>query len=332
MAKMTREDLAKIHEKSVRSQYPLIRQVKPGKLTLCAECPRIHVDGTWKKIDTLKAIERSLDHSLKPNPGSLISTVEFTEPDFLRKPGIKRTETVLAIVKGRNEEISHDYQEEYEVPLDYEVTICELCKKKSPTYHQGALQIRNETELSKLRLKGFLHQASTKGVHLSNRIDRKNGTDYYISDHRAIGNIAKKLHKEFGGELKLNAQHFSEDKQAGKILYRTNALVVLPEYTKGCIIKKDEQYFLILGIGNKVKAENLMTGKLESFSFVRGDAEVLKQLSTQVTNTEPFEVLDPETYQPVEPVLSRYSPVDFENGEEVLVAKDKSYVFLVPPV
>ncbi len=315
----------------LRELHPLVRSIGPGRIILCVACERLKVQGTWKDVGLEKAIAHELQAMLTVADDATVDDVAFDVPEFERKPGIKKTAQLHLVVTGRQEEASEPYDEEYDADLAYEVTICEHCKHRDTMYYEGILQVRNEHAQVRDTIRAYLAQQERKGVHLAKETPvGQAGTDYYLSSHRAVGHLARKLHGEFGGELKVAAQHFSEDKQKGKILYRTNALLELPEYRKGEVIVRDGTHYYVLGISSTVKAENLATGAEESFAYVRGDAVRLPVLHARVASTHPLEILHPRTFEPLRARRSKFAPAELEAGGEVSVAVDGNELFLIP--
>lgn len=313
----------------LRELYPLVKQVKSAKLTLCASCNNVKLQRDWKTMPQEQAIHKALAPALQFSQEATISSVEFGEATVERKPGIKKTTSVLAVVTGHQNQ-GKDYEEEYDMPLSYEVTICPRCSKKGTAYYEGILQIRNQTPEVRKAISAYLKTYASRGVRLAKEVPVGHGSDYYISSQRAVNHLSRQLHQAFGGELKVSAQHFSYNHAAGKNLYRVNAYLEIPEYTKGDVIKRDDAYYYVLGVSNKVKAENLATGSQESFPYVKGGAVRLPIKRTQVSNVDPVEVLHPATFQSVVPTNSKYAPAELDIDDEVSVAVDGKYVFLIP--
>ncbi|MDD9954537.1 MAG: NMD3-related protein [Candidatus Woesearchaeota archaeon] len=297
------------------AEQPLVEKIKPGKLTGCCICKKIKLSGTWK--DFSNNLPKALSHCLKLSEDA--TRVEFQEPTLEWKPGIQKTAEVLAVVSGEHEGIQ--YEEEVLMPVEYKMTACDKCKKLGTTYFEGVLQIRNENPAVQAALKKYLHEHD---VICTKKTPLPNGTDYFLTDTRAVGHVARTLHKEFGGELKINAQHFSQDKQRSKVLYRTNALLAIPEFSKGDIILYNEIYYLILGMSAKIKGKNLLTGETESFQYRLGEAHVLPIATTKVVNTNPLEVLHPRTFQARTPE----NTMDVTLDQEVTVAVDNDKLFI----
>jgi NMD protein affecting ribosome stability and mRNA decay len=312
----------------LRELHPLVKQIKPAKLVLCANCESVKPHSDWKSMPLDEAVRRAIAPNLDFGDAK-ITSVEFGEYKIERKPGLKRTTQVLAVVTGHVEG-ARDYEEEYDVPLSYEVTVCPHCGKKGTAYFEGILQIRNQTPAVRKAVYDYLSQHKAKGLRLAKEVPVASGSDYYISDQRAVNHLAKQLHASFGGELKANAQHFSYDHAAGKNLYRVNAYLEIPDYTKGDVIRKDDQHYYVLGMSTKVKAENLATGEQENFPYQKGTVKPLPVKTTQVSSINPVEVLHPDTFQSVTPMNSKYAPAELDVDDEVSVAVDGRYVFLIP--
>ena len=316
----------------LRALHPLVKEIKPAKVTFCSHCGAAKIAGVWKAIPTSDAVAKACQPSLVFAADAEITQIETADPDpeLVIKPGVHKTTSVLAVVTGHQEDASEDYEEEYDIPLHYDVTYCPRCAKEGTRYYEGILQVRNETPAISADIHDYLRKHAPKGLRLAKHIPIGTGADYYLSDHRAIGHLAKRLHGQFGGELKINAQHFSEDAQAGKILYRVNAFLEVPEYGKGDVILRQGKYLYILGVNKKVKAEELETGTEMTFPYVRGETERLPVRNTQVTVVDPVEVLHPETYESVVPTNSKYAPAELEVDRKVSVAYDRRHLFLIP--
>lgn len=277
-----------------RELYALVRGVKTSMILCCASCERIKIEGSWKDMTLEDAIRRSLQRSLDIADEAAVDEVRFDVPEMVRKPGIKDEVEIQVGIRGTHAEVDGTIEENHVVPLQYEVTLCLSCRKRQSEYYEGVLQIRNERAGVRQAIQDILH---ARKAHVTKTVPAESGTDYYISDSRTVKYLAEQLHKEFGGEIKIAAQHFSEDKQAGKILYRTNALIVIPDYRKGDIVARDDIPYRVLGVSDKVKAQNLQTGETVTFPYKRGSESVLPQIAAQAITSH--EVLHPDTYQPV---------------------------------
>jgi NMD protein affecting ribosome stability and mRNA decay len=279
-------------------------------------------------MDEEAAVHKALIAALQFGDAE-IDSVEFAEANIERKPGISKTAEVLAVVTGHQDDGSH-YEEEYDVRMQYDVTSCPRCAKKGTAYYEGILQIRHQRAAVRETIFAFIKKYASRGLRLAKEVPVSSGSDYYLSNQRLIGQLAKHLHGLYGGELKVSAQHFSYNHAAGKNLYRVNAYLEIPEYSKGDVIRKDNAYYFVLGVSAKVKAENLMNGSRESFPYIQGGATRIATKRTQVTGVNPISILHPTTFQSVTPANSKYAPADLSVEDEVTIAIDGNYVFLIP--
>ena len=310
--------------------HPLVKSIKNSSITYCALCTRVKPHHEWKHYAQEEILVKSLSQNLIFDPEATIDSVEFGDSIVERKPGIKKKTTVLVIVTGKNESAKSSYEEEYDLPFEYEVTLCPLCRKKGSSYYEGILQIRNQTVAVRGAIYKYIAEHKKKGLRLAKEVPVSSGSDYYLSSQRSVHHLARFLRQQFGGEMKISAQHFSANAQSGKVLYRVNALLEIPEYTKGDVIRRDDQYYFVLGISSKVKAENLSTGSQENFAYEKGGVIRLPVKTTTVSSVDPVEILHPVTFQSAVPHNSKYAPAELDAGEEVSVAYDAGYVFLIP--
>ncbi len=315
----------------IKIVHPLIIGTKPVKIVLCAKCDRIKIHSDWKIMDVEHAISKALAPIMQLSPDAHIESVEFTTPEFEKKPGIKKNVMVLAVVTGHHEDAKNNYEEECDVRLDYEVTLCTGCSRKGSAYFEGILQIRNQTPELRADIFDYLEKHEHKGLRLAKEVPvGTNGNDYYLSDQRAIGHFAKHLHGKYGGELRIAAQHFSYDHTTSKNLYRVNAYLEVPEFAKGDAIRVDEKYFFVVGIRGTIKGENLLTHEEEQITYRKGEPVRLAITQTKVVSLDPLQVLHPKSYEVVGARKSKHADEELELDSEVTIAYDSHEIFIIP--
>ncbi len=125
-------------------------------------------------------------------------------------------------------------------------------------YYQGILQLRDVNE----DILGFVHSQIRKreGITVTRTVKFTDGLDLYITSQKFIRILGKKLKDRFGGELKVSAKLHTTNRQ-GKELYRVNLLFRPLKYRKGDIISIRDEKVRLTGIGKKIFARNLNTGK-----------------------------------------------------------------------
>lgn len=315
----------------IKIVHPLVLGTKPAKIVFCALCDRVKPHSDWKNMDLEHAISKSLAPVMIFAPDAHIESVEFSTPEFERKPGIKKNVTVLAVVTGHHEDAKNDYEEECEVRLDYEVTLCTTCSRKGSAYFEGILQVRNLTPVLRSDIYSYIQRHQHKGLRLAKEVPVGNtGADYYLSDQRMISQIGKHLHSKYGGELRLAAQHFSYDHNASRNLYRVNAYLEVPEFAKGDVIRVEGKYFLVIGISGTIKGENLLTGEEENIVYRKGEPVRLTVDQTKIVNLDPLQVLHPKNYEVVTARLSKRADSELALDSEVTIAYDSHELFIIP--
>lgn len=171
--------------------------------------------------------------------------------------------------------------------------------ERPPGYFQGILQIRCENEKVLEDANRLLESMmkKTKAAITKTRM-QKRGVDLWFDDKRKMKGIAENLAQELGGNVDLNPQLFSKDRQKSKNIYRLNILLQLPHYSIRDAILHDDKPYLIKGMGKNIKAIELETGRTKSIRYSKED-KVLEKQTTTISQVRPsIEAINPEDYQP----------------------------------
>ena len=125
-------------------------------------------------------------------------------------------------------------------------------------YYQGILQLRDVND----EILNFVFNQIKKrnDVTITKTVKFSNGLDLYITSQKYIRVLGKKLKDSFGGELKISSKLHTRNKQ-GKDLYRVNVLFKFSKYKKGDIVSVRGDEVRLIGVGKKIFAKNLKTGK-----------------------------------------------------------------------
>ncbi|MBN2112296.1 hypothetical protein JW707_04315 [Candidatus Woesearchaeota archaeon] len=132
-------------------------------------------------------------------------------------------------------------------------------------YFEGILQLRNCPD----EVVSFVRKIieSEKGVWVAKEAKVRGGVDFYLSSNKFLKKIGKLLKSKFIGLIKESAKLHTEDKQAGKKLYRGTILFKMPGFAVGDIGTFRGDEIKILSIGNKVAVQNTRTGEKASHKF-----------------------------------------------------------------
>jgi nonsense-mediated mRNA decay protein 3 len=114
--------------------------------------------------------------------------------------------------------------------------------------------------------------------------------------------ISKKMHEQFGGELKISSTLHTRDTKKNKNLYRMTVMLRLPDFSKGDIIALDNTPCKVKSISKNIATcLDLVKRKIKKVNFMKSKVKALETHEVMVSKRYPsLEVLDPETYQSVE--------------------------------
>ncbi len=165
-------------------------------------------------------------------------------------------------------------------------------------------------------------------IKITKIVKLKNGVDLYITSKKYLQKIAKKLVAHFGGEYNISPQLFTKDRHSGKEVYRINVLFKMPEYKKGEAIILEGRLLRVVTCAKRITCVDMKTSKKVIVEKNREIERVSETFTTMVTKVKPsVEVLDPETYQSVEPVNA--SKIELVPGQKVKVVKVDNAIWLL---
>jgi len=205
-------------------------------------------------------------------------------------------------------------------------TQCRTCERASSGYFEGILQIRKKGYSSYDEAVEFAFNQvdANPDCFISRVIELKEGVDLYMSSHKLIAQVARKMQSAFGGELVFSKKLFSKVKD--KELYRITVLVRLPHFSKGEVIEHEGKPLYVKSIiADLVNTVNLETGGSTKLKYNQ-DIEVIgKGKKMQVVKRKPvLEVLDDDFQARA---VENNGTV---NGEYALVVSFGGRLFLLP--
>lgn len=307
----------------LKEERPLVKAFKEFKAELCSRCGKAKYKGTWH--DNRKNLQEHFASLVVPAPYAEIESITVTLPEIPLKDGLKIQERCTLHVRGRASPESSFYVEEYSVPCEVQNTNCRRCAKAGTQYFEGTLQVRNEHAEAKDFLKGFIAEQRASVAKMTRQ---KNGTDYYLSSKAVIERAALELQKRFGGVVKTSVHLFGRDKQRSKDVYRLTALIQLPDFSVGDVVKNNKDVLLVLEMGKRIKFYSLNRGRLIYHEYKAFPWERLAIHETRVDATEPMlSIIHPETFQSTPVKNGKLG--EHTAGEKVSVVLDGKRLFIV---
>ncbi len=322
-------------------ETPLISCPDELEATICAHCNSTFQGGKWadSDLDPEELMVEILTESVQPADGAEYVDLSFK---ILNQKG--STWEVLVSAQGRllGEEVTHECQ----VNVKIRRTVCPDCSKYASGYYEAVIQLRADKRQldpeEKLKADSILKNSLKKLVeknrmaYLVDRVEIKEGVDYYIGSYKAARSVVNGLRDGLGGIVGESPRLMGRDKSAGKDLYRIWISLRLPSFKKGDFIALDHSLGRVVNLdGRGVLVEDLESLKLHAIPWKDYDQLVKVSESgmvkkTTVTSISPhkIQVLHPDTYEPLDLDLKPYMD-DFKIGDEIEVVEIDHQIYIL---
>lgn len=310
------------------NRNPLIREFERLDISICRKCSKVMVDNKSTKTTPKDALGKLLMRTIKPNRNFLMSEVCLDSPLDTHVSDQELDVTLKG--KVNSQDITHKIK----VPVKVISHICNKCQMPHLDYFEGIIQIRNVAEDEKDEIAELAQEESKREekrhVYVTKIEVMKGGIDLFLTSQKHLQGVAKRLHKHFGGTLKIDEKLFTRDWTTSKDVFRVNATLLLPEYRVGDIISTNDRLMRINSIkGHILKGKDLMRNENFSIHTKQGVVLVTRKRSiieTRITKIYPvIEILNPDTYESSK--IENKTKVKI--GEKVKVVNHKGKFFIV---
>ena len=286
--------------------YTNVIGFKDFRLWYCSACHRYAYTQKWNaRLPLEEAIAKAVKANTKTKHALTAITVTPSEIPQELKPGQKPAITID--VKTKTKIYGLTKTEEYTIHLKLTIMLCDRCQRKETEYFEGVIQLRNKQssqfDAALDFIRNEVHKQKHKGIFITIEEPTKDGIDLYCTHQRYLPIIAKKVYAQFGGECKLNTRNFTQDKLTSKQVYRVNAVLRLPAFSHGDVIKVDHLLVNVVSIfgknvsGIELKAHKKVLLQYKEYEVIVSQNEIHE---TMITKHKPFlEILDPVSYQSV---------------------------------
>ena len=282
-------------------------------VTVCSHCNSKLEEGKWieSNIPTEEIIYRALERNIKLEE---IAKEEIIDLKINKMRGSIAECTIEAEAKVLNETI----QETHKTNVQIKKSACPTCSKRNSGYYEAVIQLRaDERELTseeKVYAEEIIFNTlnklfkKDKLAYIAEKLNPKEGTDYYIGSYKSAKKVLTSLRKNFGGIVKESPRLISQDKSTGKGLYRIWISLRLPKFQIGDFIKYNNRVGQILFIDND-KGIGIDLNTNENFSLPwnkYNNIEILKKReeieTTSIISKSPnmIQILEPNTYSAID--------------------------------
>lgn len=317
----------------------------PSDMTVefCAHCSSIHVGDRWleSKQSEEEIIAEKIVRESVPD--------ENAEDIVLEIDPISQKGSILEVlVKARGTVLELPVKREFTLKVKLNRSVCPECSKHASGYYEAVLQLRGDKRpLDSVEIKsvdGIIEKnlkklfRKNRMAYLTQKVEIKEGIDYYFGSYKAARKISNALKDQMGGLIGESPRLMGRDKSVGKDIYRIWISFRLPFFHKGDFITHDKHVGLVIDInGKRILIQDLETMNKISLSWreysnlelVAHGKEVKTTTVTSKTPTK-IQLLHPETYQPIDlDLLPEFS--DMNIGNQVNVVEIHGKIYIIPP-
>lgn len=280
-------------------------------IVLCRDCGSYMIGKSWihNNKNLTQIIEEHVLRNLKvdSNVNSFWINIKLFEED-------EKNYNAEVIVGGEIYDFSFE-QSKY-VRIRIHKALCDVCSRRYSGYYEAIIQLRGPDSPVIEALEEIRREFENNIKEFILKEERvKGGINVYVSSYKLARKIVRKLHDEYGGEIKETATLHT--RKEGKDVYRFTYLYRVPEYYRGSVLMDSSgRVFVVKKIfGKSIDLIDLVYGK-ERKEYVE---EIKKKY--KIIHAKPYEaqilyfisenevsILDPQTY--AEHIVRLLSPID----------------------
>lgn len=229
--------------------------------------------------------------------------------------------------------------EEHSTNVKIKKGACPDCSKYASGYFESVIQIRADKRFpspKELQTIDQIIRAKISSLSVKNRMAYvsdvsviKEGVDYYIGSYKAARKLTTAIKDLMGGVVQESPRLVGRDKSRGKDLYRIWISIRLPDFQKDDFIEYENRKGQIKGFDGKkiilndlIESQSVWSVLWKEYNKIKVVARSSDIKTTSVTSKTPktIQILDPDTYQPVDININDETS-DLEIGDEVKVVE-----------
>jgi nonsense-mediated mRNA decay protein 3 len=228
--------------------------------------------------------------------------------------------------------------EEHSTNVKIKKGACPDCSKYASGYFESVIQIRADKRFpspKELQTIDQIIRAKISSLSVKNRMAYvsdvsviKEGVDYYIGSYKAARKLTTVVKDIMGGVVQKSPRLVGRDKSRGKDLYRIWISIRLPDFQKDDFIEYENRKGQVKGfdgkkiILNDLESQSVWSVLWKEYNKIKVVARSSDLKTTSVTSKTPktIQILDPDTYQPVD-ININDEISDLEIGDEVKVVE-----------
>src|SRR5438876_85597 len=264
--------------KCFRKRYAVVQPIELLDVARCESCGSHRLRSGWSKVDRELALPQLLREAMAPlAPYERVGFTQVTRDEDANNLAL----TVKAV--GRFQDLA--VVQDFHVRVRIKPSLCDSCQKQWGRYYEGILQVRGEDRELTPREMGSVRTFVTARVNRSegtatfvSRIEEVHGgLDFYVSTNALAKGLARDLAGAFGGTVTASPKLFGQ--RQGREVYRVTALVRLPAFQKGDVVRHKGAIAEVTSVRPFVVLRDLATG--ESRRFKPKDVRGAKRIDAE---------------------------------------------------
>lgn len=312
------------------------------KLTVCTKCGSIQKKTRW--TDSHLPLEGQLAETILEK---IKVDKSVSEEKILLKIINTHGTTYTFLIQITGEVLGKEINQEYPAEIKVEKNVCPECSKYASGYYEAVIQLRAyerhpttyEIQKADSIVKDRIERLSAENrmAYLSQRMQLKEGVDYYLGSYKAARKITKTLKNELGGMIRESPRLMGHDKNTGKDIFRIWISLRLPNFSKGDFVIYNDLIAQIMNFdGNKIYIKDLESKQRISVPWRDYDKlkviaykEDIQSVLVSAKTPKYIQILHPETYQPLEiPIISQIPQVEIGEMMEVVEINGLFYLLV----
>src|SRR5947208_2270839 len=219
-----------------RKRHPVVAPVEFVDVPRCQSCGSYRLRSGWTKADRDLVIPQLLREAMPPlAPYDRLSFTHVAREEDANNLSVR----VKAAGRFQDLTVVQDFQVRIRIKPSY----CEACQKQRGRYYEGILQVRGEDrELAPREVRAArtfvtarIDRSEDSEAFVSRVEEVHGGLDFYVSTNALAKGLARDLAGAFGGTVTASPKLFGQ--RQGREVYRVTALVRLPAFQKGDVVR-----------------------------------------------------------------------------------------------
>lgn len=245
-------------------KHPVVTPIEILDIDRCTSCGSFRLRSGWSKMDRDLALPQLLREAMPALPP--YERVGFTQ--VAREEDANNLALTVKAV-GRFQDLAP--VQSFHLRVRIKPSLCDPCQRQRGRYYEGILQVRgDDRELANREVRAVqtfvgarVDRSGDADAFVSRIEEVHGGIDFYVSTNSLAKGLARDLAAAFGGTVSASPKLYGQ--RQGKEVYRVTALVRLPAFRKGDVVRHKGALAEVTSVRPFVVLRDLATGEARRF-------------------------------------------------------------------